>query len=617
MNAMLPSRWHRSFCLTALLLLVLGVPADAQTVSCTGVPTWNPTTIYNAGDRIVHNGRLYRAEIQIWNTPPDHCPPCGWYTLLGTCGAGGSDTTPPSVPTGLNSPSKTTTSVSLAWNASTDNSGGSGVAGYDVFRNGTIAGSPAATNFTVTGLTANTSYSFTVRARDNAGNASAQSAALSVTTNGGGGTCSTLPGVPTGLNSPSKTDTSVSLAWNASAPGANCTVQYRVFRNGTQITQVATTSTTAQGLAPSTTYSFAVAAINQFGSSAQSSPISVTTNPPPPPGGGLPARLLVGYWHNFNNGSGVIKLRDVSTAWDVVNIAFGEPVAGSTSQIGFTPDTFTSQAEMRSDIQILHGRGKKVLLSIGGANGHVQLRNATERAQFVSSVRSIINTYGLDGIDIDFEGGSVVLNAGDTDFRNPTTPVITNLISAVREIRNAHGPGFVLSMAPETFFVQVGFDAYGPSAGAYLPVIHGLRDILTYIHVQHYNTGSVTALDGRAYSSATADFHVAMAEMLLRGFPIAHNANNVFPALRPDQVAIGLPATPQAAGSGFTTAAVVHRALDYLVKGQSFGGQYVLRNPAGYRAFRGLMTWSINWDRFGGFSFSTPHRSYLNSLPPP
>jgi chitinase len=77
---------------------------------------------------------------------------------------------------------------------------------------------------------------------------------------------------------------------------------------------------------------------------------------------------------------------------------------------------------MQSDIQILHGRGKKVLLSIGGANGHVQLRNSTERSQFVSSVRSIINTYGLDGIDIDFEGSSVVLNAGDTDFRNPPHP---------------------------------------------------------------------------------------------------------------------------------------------------------------------------------------------------
>ena len=87
-------------------------------------------------------------------------------------------------------------------------------------------------------------------------------------------------------------------------------------------------------------------------------------------------------------------------------------------------------------------------------------------------------------------------------------------------------------------------------------------------------------------------------------------------ATRPEKT-IGLPAIPQAAGSGFTPAAEVQRALNYLIRGQSFGGQYVLRNPAGYRAFRGLMAWSINWDRFDGFSFSSPHRSYLNGLPPP
>ena len=601
--------------LAGLLLVTLSAGrAAAQTVNCTGVPTWNATTVYNPGDRIVHNGRLYRAEIQIWNAPPDYCPSCGWYTLLGTCGTGAPDTTPPSVPANLRSPAQTTTSVSLAWDASTDNPGGSGVAGYDVFRDGSLVGSPTATSFTNSGLAPNTLYSFRVRARDNAGNASAQGAALGVRTAANAG-CTVLPSVPTGLASPSQSSTCIDLRWNPSTPGANCTVQYRVFLDGAQNQQTAATTASVCGLAPSTTHTFRVSALNEFGSSAQSAAITASTTAGN--GGGLPARLLVGYWHNFNNGSGVIKLRDVSAAWDVINIAFGEPVAGSTAQIGFTPDTFTSTAEMQSDIRILHGRGKKVLLSIGGANGHVQLRNATERGQFVSSVRSIISTYGLDGIDIDFEGSSVTLNAGDTDFRNPTTPVITNLISAIREIRNGVGSGFVLSMAPETFFVQVGFDAYGPSAGAYLPVIHGLRDILTYIHVQHYNTGSVTALDGRAYSSGNADFHVAMAEMLLRGFPIAHNANNVFPALRQDQVAIGLPAIPQAAGSGFTPAPEVQRALDYIIKGQSFGGVYVLRNPAGYRAFRGLMTWSINWDRFNGFSFSTPHRSYLNGLPPP
>ncbi len=109
-------------------------------------------------------------------------------TVSVTVTAASNDTTPPSVPGGLASPSKTATTVNLAWTAATDNSGGSGVAGYDVYRNGSLVGSPAATQYTDGGLTASTAYTYTVRARDNAGNASAQSASISVTTAAGGGT---------------------------------------------------------------------------------------------------------------------------------------------------------------------------------------------------------------------------------------------------------------------------------------------------------------------------------------------------------------------------------------------------------------------------------------------
>ena len=104
-----------------------------------------------------------------------------------------------------------------------------------------------------------------------------------------------------------------------------------------------------------------------------------------------------------------------------------------------------------------------------------------------------------------------------------------------------------------------------------------------------------------------------MTEMLLTGFSVA-NTGKFFPGLRPDQVGIGLPANNNA-GNGFTAVADVQKALDYLIKGKSFGGQYVLRNAAGYPAFRGLMAWSINWDRFANFDFSKNHRAYLNALP--
>jgi cellulose 1,4-beta-cellobiosidase len=107
------------------------------------------------------------------------------YPAVPTGGTGPGDTTAPTAPTGLRATAKTASSVSLAWTAATDDVG---VTGYDVYRNGTRVGSPAAgTTYTDTGLSAATAYSYTVRARDAAGNVSAASAALSVTTETGGG----------------------------------------------------------------------------------------------------------------------------------------------------------------------------------------------------------------------------------------------------------------------------------------------------------------------------------------------------------------------------------------------------------------------------------------------
>ncbi|MGH8025254.1 MAG: glycosyl hydrolase family 18 protein [Pseudoxanthomonas sp.] len=270
--------------LSGYLLAAWMAPAQAQSVSCTGVAEWNASTIYNPGDKLVYQGKLYQAQTAIWNAPPTHCPSCGWYLDLGTCGTGGTnqsptvsltspannatytagasitvsanaadsdgtvaqvqffrgttslgidtsapysvswtnaaagsyavkavatdnagatgtsalanitvnpvtspDTTAPSVPAGLAATSVTSSSVTLSWTASTDNAGGSGVAGYDVYRNGSLVGSPAGVGYTDSGLGAATAYAYRVRARDNAGNASAQGTQINATTSPGGG----------------------------------------------------------------------------------------------------------------------------------------------------------------------------------------------------------------------------------------------------------------------------------------------------------------------------------------------------------------------------------------------------------------------------------------------
>ena len=235
-----------------------------------------------------------------------------------------------------------------------------------------------------------------------------------------------------------------------------------------------------------------------------------------------------------------------------------------------------SDADFLAAIKAKQAQGKKVLISIGGANGQVQLTSTAARDAFVNSVSAIIDRWGLDGLDIDFEGHSLYLNAGDTDFRNPTTPVIVNLISALKTLKAKYGTKFVLTMAPETFFVQVGYQFYGGAGGgdnrtgSYLPVIHAMRDALTVLHVQDYNSGPVMGLDNQYHTMGGADFHIAMTDMIKAGFPVA-NTGQTFPGLRQDQIAFGLPAAVSA-GNGYTAPAAVHQALDCLVKGQNCGG---------------------------------------------
>lgn len=116
-------------------------------------------------------------------------------------------------------------------------------------------------------------------------------------------------------------------------------------------------------------------------------------------------------------------------------------------------------------------------------------------------------------------------------------------------------------------------------------------------------------LDNQYHSMGGADFHIAMTDMLLTGFPVAGDQSRVFPALRPEQVAFGLPASIQA-GNGHTSPAEVTKALNCLTKkaGTSCGSY---QTHGTWPGLRGLMTWSINWDRFNNWEFSRNFDAYF------
>jgi chitinase len=440
-----------------------------------------------------------------------------------------------------------------------------------------------------------------------------------ISLDGPGGGTPGAPGTPGNPSIGTVTNSSIALSWGASAGTVS---GYRVYEGSTVRATVTGTTATVSGLTACSSHSYAVAAFSSVGESPHTAEVSGSTTGCVSTG--LPKHALIGYLHaSFANGSGYMRMADVPDAWDIINLAFGEPTSVTSGDIRFRqcPASECANVESEADfiaaIRAKQARGKKVLISIGGQNGQVQLTSTAARDTFVSSVSAIIDRYGLDGLDVDFEGHSLFLNAGDADFRNPTTPVIVNLISALRTLKTRYGSRFVLTMAPETFFVQVGYKFYGGvgggdnRTGSYLPVIHAMRDALTVLHVQDYNSGPVMGLDEQWHTMDGASFHIAMTDMVKAGFTVATTGQR-FPGLRDDQIGFGLPASVNA-GNGYTAPAQVQVALNCLVKNQGCGGYTLRGGPS--PALRGLMTWSINWDRFSNWEFQNSHEPFLNALP--
>ncbi|MET0400931.1 MAG: hypothetical protein ABW123_00955 [Cystobacter sp.] len=187
-----PSRWLRLLPCIALATTACQPGSDAagteefdaalaELVSCSGAQVWNAGTIYPAGSRVSYQGNLYEALVDIWAADPVHGTASGWYKLVGPCDGGNNDgdTQAPSQVTGLRSTGTTSNQVSLAWNAASDNVG---VTDYLVLRNGAQVGTSTGTSYTDTGLSPSTQYSYTLKARDKAGNQSVASGALTVST---------------------------------------------------------------------------------------------------------------------------------------------------------------------------------------------------------------------------------------------------------------------------------------------------------------------------------------------------------------------------------------------------------------------------------------------------
>jgi chitinase len=406
-----------------------------------------------------------------------------------------------------------------------------------------------------------------------------------VVLDGPGGTPdTTAPSTPSGLAVGSPTSSSLKLNWSA-ASDANGIDHYDVVR-GTGAAQSVgnVTNWTATGLSAATTYSFKVRACDPSGNcSAYGAAVSGTTSDggTNPPLSDLPSHVLTGYWQNFNNGATVQKISDVPAAYDLIAVAFADADTSRPGAITFNLDSAGlggyTVAQFKADIAAKQAAGKKVILSVGGQNGTVSVADPTAASNFASSALSVLREYGFDGIDIDLENGVNAQYMGQ----------------ALTSLQSQFGSGLVITMAPQTIDMQ-------SASFEYFKLALAIKSILTIVNVQYYNSGSMNGCDGQVYSQGSVDFITAQACIMLQN------------GLRPDQVGLGLPASSQAAGSGYVSPTVVNNALDCLSKGTGCGN-YKPSSP--WPSLRGAMTWSTNWDASNGNQFANQVGSHVHSLP--
>jgi chitinase len=313
----------------------------------------------------------------------------------------------------------------------------------------------------------------------------------------------------------------------------------------------------------------------------------------------LPEKVLVGYWHNWD----ALRLKDIDDRYNVLMLSFleadtdGSQDNNVVGDLEFTP---YNNAQVISDIATVQAEGKTVIVSIGGANGSFKLNNVTDKNTFVSKVKSFIQTYGVDGIDIDLERQAYMCNPSGS-LANPAN-YMQYLIDGINELltwhQSTYGKKMILTTAPEVLYTTGGISPWGYCNGAFLPFIEQLSSDLDLLMIQLYNSGSNYSLaypgSQTTYNHGTVDFIITQTEAAIEGFSIgAPNVSGTYSGIPASKVVVALPAC-SGAGGGYVSSANMKAAVNYLMGCGSKPGSYTLSNS--YSELRGLMTWSANND---------------------
>ncbi|QIH09206.1 MULTISPECIES: glycosyl hydrolase family 18 protein [unclassified Pseudomonas] len=285
-------------------------------------------------------------------------------------------------------------------------------------------------------------------------------------------------------------------------------------------------------------------------------------------------KILMGFWHNWAAGAADgyqrgqfanLSLLDVPKEYNVVAVAFMKGNGIPT----FKPYNL-SDAEFRRQVGVLNSQGRAVLISLGGADAHIELHKGNEQP-LANEIIRLVETYGFDGLDIDLEQSAI-------DFADNKS-VLPAALKLVKDHYAGQGKHFIISMAPEF--------PYLTSNGKYVAYLQALEGYYDFVAPQYYNQGG----DGLWVSEANGgqgawiaqnndamkeDFLFYLSDSLASG-------TRGFTRIAADKLVIGLPSNVDAAATG------------YVIDPAALGNAFKRLQKAGH-GIKGLMTWSVNWD---------------------
>lgn len=281
-------------------------------------------------------------------------------------------------------------------------------------------------------------------------------------------------------------------------------------------------------------------------------------------------KILMGFWHNWLAGASDgykqgkftnMDLTDIPPEYNVVAVAFMKGQGIPT----FKPYNLTD-AEFRRQVGVLNSQGRAVLISLGGADAHIELKTGDEDS-LANEIIRLVETYGFDGLDIDLEQAAIGAANNKT--------VLPAALKKVKAHYAAEGKNFIVSMAPEFPYLRTN--------GIYLDYINALEGYYDFIAPQYYNQGGdgiwvdeINAWVSQNNDALKEDFLYYLTESLVTG-------TRGYAKIPAAKFVIGLPSNNDAAATG------------YVIDKQAVYNAFA-RLDAKNLSIKGLMTWSINWD---------------------